>query len=669
MDIRKRLTRGPLTAIFWLLLTTVMALLLGVGSSLMYASGSMSGIMDEHHTSIAMRTDSARIETMTQQGLVKQNEEKLFTQEDLDYFMSMPSVEGVYFHTLSAGYSPSFRPLVSGSMFGEETYSYNQIAVLGEVTKLYGQMPYSPYQDNEEETRVRVYGTMKVEQILSHSPNYTGFSDDSTIEELTFEIVLVRQEDGAYIQEGQRYILLTEYDPHFLGSVLQDGTELARGPYVTNNNTQGAVLTDKGLVRNTMYLTPAPAENPADDQLVMVQVEGTLEEFLADPANAQWAWFLESSHKQNRALPVLGTEALDTFHAFVNYDATMTQGRFFTQEEYDTGARVCILSETLAESSGIALGDTITMSQFACHGGNSLGYINESVSAVNDGMMNNPGLGLLTYREFEPEEEFTVVGLYRLRNQWADTSYSFTPNTVFIPQKAQMEGAFGGMSNLDIEISETDPYYQTIVKRNQRMGGTYGIYFTMKLKNGMVADFVTALEGTPHQGQYLTLDQGFDAVQKTLDTTADSTRTLFLAVALGWVLMAALYVLLYQGRQNRNVGIMLSLGAGKKQAQNYLWGSGMMVCGLGIAVGTVITALTMNLVQNKLLEATFGVEANRYSVAGLSEDAVSTMITQSQLPLWVIVAAAAAQLLILGVILYLQARAMSRKSPRKLLGK
>ena len=57
MDIKIRLTRKPMTTALWVLLTAAMALLLSVGAAMLYSSGSLSGILDGYHTSIAVRTD------------------------------------------------------------------------------------------------------------------------------------------------------------------------------------------------------------------------------------------------------------------------------------------------------------------------------------------------------------------------------------------------------------------------------------------------------------------------------------------------------------------------------------------------------------------------------------------------------------------------------------
>ncbi len=652
MDIRKRLTRRPLTAIFWLLLTAVMALLIGAGGALMYASGSLSEIMDDYHTSIAVRTDMAHWEGQSSFGATWESENKSFYQQDVEYFLNTPYVEDIYFHTVSAAYSPSFSPVAAASVYSEFSESYNQIMLVAEIKEIIAIRP--------GEYSTQFFGVLQVEEILSQCANYTRRTEEVG-DELAFLVYLNTEKDAEYLQVGSRYMLCGIYDPARIGRHYGDGIELPQLPLLEPRFNATYRLGE---------LKVAGDDPEFGSFTVAKRIDGSTEDFLADPDNANWVKQLELMNKQHQSVPVIGTEALHTLYAFVKYTANMTQGRLFTQEEYDTGAKVCILEETMANNSGINLGDNITLSQYLCHDPYTFGNTNRSTRYFSeDGRLNNPTIGFYIEQNYAPEETFTVVGMYKLRKQWTDGSYDFTPNTVFIPQKAQIEGAFGGMTPGDGSNTYVDENGNTVSSSTESPAGTYGIYFSMKLKNGMVADFETAMEGTPWAGQFLTVSQGSDAVQRTLAELSSSTRTLFLAVAVGWVIMAVLYVLLYQGLQRRNVGIMRSLGATAKQSRRYLWGSGMMVCGIGIAVGTVVTTLVMNLVQSKLLDSTFGIEANRYSVAGLSEDAVSTMITQSQLPLWVILAVGVAQILVLGGILYLQARKLSQTSPRKLLGK
>ena len=200
--------------------------------------------------------------------------------------------------------------------------------------------------------------------------------------------------------------------------------------------------------------------------------------------------------------------------------------------------------------------------------------------------------------------------------------------------------------------------------------GTFGIFFSMKLKNGKVGDFEDLMEADERfRGQFLTIDQGFGEVMEKLDAVNTSTGKLTALSAAGWVLLMALFVLLYQGSQRQNLGIMRALGASPRTAQRYLWGSGTTVAALGISIGTALSAAVMNRVQSWLLADAIAVMPSRYSIGVLSDEAVRVMVRESQLPVWLLLVLALTQMALFGLVLLLHARQMARRSPRSLLSK
>ena len=676
MDIRTRLTRKPVTTALWVILVTAMALFLSVGSALMYSSGSLAGILDQYHTSIAVRTDKAVTATEKDDGVHYEFESKALFQEDVDYLKNLEGVEEVYFHTLTAGYSPSFQPVIDTreSVHGSND-TYDDAMLIGTVTRMTEPM-YHDYcmdlssiggpADAQEYT---VYAEIKIEEYICGNDDYTLWGKVQSDGYVNVGISMFSGMGDGMIQEGGRYLFYGTYDKY---AVLISEPELMEGsghPWIRN---YGFMV----LKNNSLYCVNGLDFEPQPDgsyEIIgtganipsIAPIDGTIEEFLAKPENIDWVNSIQAQQIAHHSVPVIGTEALDTMYAFVNNDANLVQGRSFTQEEYDSGTKVCVLSESLALKSGISVGDTVSLSQFFCYNGSSISS-NWSVDDTDtDGMLNNPGVG-----EYQPgtpfvtqDEEFTVVGVYRLMNEWSDSSYSITPNTVFIPQKAQPEGGFGGMSREVLE-TEGDFSYTRVDE-----GGCFGIYFTMKLENGKVEAFKQAVEESDYAGQFHTIDQGFGKIQESLNAISATAVKLLALIGGGWVLLLLLYVLLYQGGQRQNLGIMRSLGASPKTVRSYLFGSGMTVAAIGVMLGTVVTGAVMNVVQNKLFETTFGTAINEYSNAILSQDAINQMVAGSQLPVWAILAIAVGQLLIFAAVLWFQAGSMSKKSPRALLSK
>ena len=664
MDIKIRLTRKPLTTVLWVILTAAMTLLLSVGAAMLYSSESLTGILDGYHTSIAVRTDRWHSEeeivlyngNVLDNGVVFYNttfEDKAFDEQDAAYFESLDCVEEVYFHTMSAAYCPQFEPVMSAGRLDGFDEAYRNVLLVGEVTKLYGIEDL--YSDDEG---FSLYGELHIEQILSQNTKYTRRNEESD-EYLNFCFSL---EDGQedYFRVGQRYVLLGSYDPLSHGIIAQDNSFSVDifHPWI-NHHKFTELVGD-----TTMYVDDYA--NKIYGEPAVKPISGTIEEFLADPENAAFAEALERLEKQNHSLVVMGTENLEAVYGFTTNSSNITQGRSFTQEEYDSGARVCVLSETVANSSGISVGDTITLEQYLCEENNI------SVDQQPwDGKQNNPDIGRLNIRtEYGPAEEFTVVGLYRQRDEWADSSYAFTPNTVFIPKSTQIAGAYGGPSWEEVFHTWVDDEGKTQTASDLYCHGTFGIFFSMKLKNCMVKDFEELMDADPRfAGQFLTVDQGFGEVMEKLEAVNTSTGRLTALTAAGWLLLLALFVLLYQGSQRKNLGIMRALGASPRTARRYLWGSGTVVAAVGIAIGTAVSAMVVNRVQSWLLADAIAVMPSRYSIGALSDEAVRVMVRQSQLPLWVLLILAAAQMALFALVLRLHAGHTARKSPRSLLSK
>ena len=58
-------------------------------------------------------------------------------------------------------------------------------------------------------------------------------------------------------------------------------------------------------------------------------------------------------HYCGHSAPVLTVEKLEGLAEFANGNAMVTQGRSFFQQEYDSGAAVCLISESLARENGL----------------------------------------------------------------------------------------------------------------------------------------------------------------------------------------------------------------------------------------------------------------------------------------------------------------------------
>ena len=675
MNIRFRLMRKPFTTILWGLLVTVMTVLLCIGGALWYSSESAAEIIDGFHSTVAYRTDRAYQVTDKVNGVSYRFENKTMSAEDQALLENLDCVEGVYSHTLTGGYSPAFAALCGnyGYMTDE---SYDNVVVVATITKIEHPDPDETWTQTLDLSRMdlgivttaSVYVYLHVEEYYVANEDYIGIGTPRETWDLYMVASFLRQEDLSYLEEGQRYLISGRYDARNFSEPMID---IFYHLLPEGNSLRG---------HSTIHYAPVFGEEEQSDirvvesmdeeDLCMARLDGTVEEFLEDPANEEWKRIIETNRLAQSCVPILGTDNLESMYLFTNSQASILEGRFFSQEEYDSGAKVCILSSTLAEASGIQVGDTIPISQFWCVD-ESKGMTDYSTDlSATDGKLNNPTVGHVgADTEFITRDEtFTVVGIYRQRNEWNIGSYDLTPNTVFIPKKAQIPGGFGGFTRVE-DVRYINEAGEEIDTTRAVQGATWGVYLSVKLKNGMADDFREAIAGTKLEGQFIITDQGYSSILDSIRSVSQSARSLFAMVAAGWVLLVVLYILLYQGSQRRNLGIMRSLGATPRETGRYLWGSGMTVAAMGVTFGTAVSAGVMGFVQQLLYDAaTTTVTLSKYSAAGPTEQSFRDLLAQSQLPVWVLLLLGAVQLLFFAVTMYFQAKRLANQEPRKLLG-
>mgnify|MGYP007050602496 CR=1 FL=1 len=95
-------------------------------------------------------------------------------------------------------------------------------------------------------------------------------------------------------------------------------------------------------------------------------------------------------------------------------------------------------------------------------------------------------------RSFRQEMEYTIIGLYRQSSEWVTTPTSFTPNSVFVPEKSVT--------------------CQTVT-------GNYGVWSSLILQNGTIDQMEARLEENDLGGAVTYYDQGYSDIVESLDAT------------------------------------------------------------------------------------------------------------------------------------------------------
>lgn len=302
----------------------------------------------------------------------------------------------------------------------------------------------------------------------------------------------------------------------------------------------------------------------------IVRLDGTVDELLSGEESELWEKALEATGITNHGLPVVTTDSLESVGQFAREEALVTQGRGFTDEEYQNGAAVCVISETLAAVNGLAVGDTIRM-RF---------YLMDYNSGGSDGTLTCANPTAWSYSSvmgFGTEMlEYEIVGLYRQTNQWSADSYAFMPNTIFTPANS---------------VSCAPEVI---------MGGSF---LTLTLANGTQDEVEALIEEAGYGGLLVYYDQGYSAIQSGLTAYFRVSSVVLLAGLGTWLCLLLVFLWLFPLSQRRSAKRMWSLGASEKQIVRHVFAGGLALAVPGAALGAVLGVILEDYVSGSILSA------------------------------------------------------------------
>ena len=298
--------------------------------------------------------------------------------------------------------------------------------------------------------------------------------------------------------------------------------------------------------------------------------EGVTAREIIDSTSA-WQTALKALDVTNHSAPVLTVEKLEGLAEFANGNAMVTQGRSFFQQEYDSGAAVCLISESLARENGLNVGDVLPLSLYEDDPGLPPIYARVQESC-------NPRASVFVTQEgFRQETEYTIIGLYRQSSEWVTTPTSFTPNSVFAPEKSVT--------------------CRTVT-------GSCGVWSSLILQNGTIDRLEARLEENDLGGTVTYYDQGYSDIVESLDGYTRVSRTvLWVGLAL-WVVVLAAYCVLFPLQEGKTALRMWTLGTVKRDITGSIWLSSAAVAVIGTVIALAVSIPGMSWAIGKLQELT-----------------------------------------------------------------
>jgi len=386
---------------------------------------------------------------------------------------------------------------------------------------------------------------------------------------------------ATYEYDGHHYAISRRMFEQFRQLIMDINDESAMPDFTWELDSAGkpvAVLLDSrtypGNNGESITVTPEAYHERYAEPMI-VHLEGTAEEFLASEEGTLWQEALYNIEINSHAFPVIGVEDMNQIADFAESKAAIVAGRDFTEQEQNDGAKVCIMSRSLAEQNGLSVGDSLSVQHFE----NDPGVPYQiNISEGNGSAKPVAYFFFDRTMDLKEAEEYTIVGLYDQEIEWeyvGDNLYCFSPNTIFVPKSAV----------------------------SARMDYGYGAFFrSFILHNGTIDEFRLAAAEAGYAGLFYFNDNGYSAVGENLDFYKDSVgRALIVGICV-YAVVVLLFFLFFPMQQKPVLRIMETLGGKRSTQLKHM----MCYCGAilipGTMIGILAGVLSWKYVVNSLLQ-------------------------------------------------------------------
>ncbi len=327
------------------------------------------------------------------------------------------------------------------------------------------------------------------------------------------------------------------------------------------------------------------------------------EGFYESEEGMRWEEIAESlKMSYEKLVPVTPVNDLQLLRPFHDGDAVLVKGREIEEQEYENGAKVCLISQRFAELNGLQVGDSFPLQFYFADYNNPLCQVAFERGGMGIEALDADGNALDAFQE----SAYKIIGIYSYSVALTNNPYAFGANQIFVPEKSISE-------NFADHVLERGPMQ------------AYNTSF--RIKNGTVGLFLEEFSKLPesHLLEVEFDDGGYEQFASRMKNIRIVAGVLFvsgLALLLATIAFLMYFMIL---KQKRRTAVELALGMTKRQCIVSLLG-GIMV--LTVVCGTVGAVLGMKM--NHVVQEAADNGEDGFSTAytkGLMEDSGEDGIT------------------------------------------
>ncbi len=551
----KHLFRTPGKTLLFFLLMAACSLLLVFGSVMLSETEQRIGTVENNFTTI---------------GMVEQDPISLYVPEVVsdDCYGTHTFLEPEYDDTIlidalnfeGAGYvqPPENRPYYAAYLPELEPRPKDQ----------YYHKCYVEFTALEDVTEKGHPAEVRIEKVLSAPPKDSFYWEDGGVpqEGKTYHfcecMLLSTEEPAVPLKAGERYVASLWPFNCPVHQIMEFGLHTA---------AQSTQCNKDGTRRKSDFFPKDP-----EGKTSSLRVDPVTEGFWKEGGLGQaWLNDIEADEWSYSLFFVAPTNSLQLIPAFQYQQAYLEQGREITEEEFSSGARVCMVTDSFLTYQGLHIGDKLNLPLV-------LSIYNYAPDRVVHGDFSG-FTALNTQGElYEPfwDEEYEIVGTYSLIEGSATSSGRFPREAFIIPSKS-------------VEASDENniPWFEAMTPWTA----------TFQIENGTIEEFDAALRENVPEMDSLTVtynDNGYTDIMRPLQAARTTAVFLFGAGVLAAGAVIALLLFFFIVKQKKRTAVERSLGMTKRQCRVSMVSGVLVLTLLASAVGGVGGGMLLSFSEN-----------------------------------------------------------------------
>ena len=413
--------------------------------------------------------------------------------------------------------------------------------------------------------------------------------------------ILTRQKMRAVVTYGLDYNKIWQY-----ADSIEDEDELEEFynnyPRVRLEEVSAFLQDERVKTANTVNINMW--YNDSQNSLDFVHLNNQAEEDI-DSNGGQSCWYDDVTGEQTcetykNPLFLIKSNMFPDMIEFEDGEYQIVSGRFYTQQEIDNGALVCLISENLAALNGVSVGDSITLAV------NYLaGYMQQFGVTAEDLENSFEVIGIFSHNQPITPDAPNFNYCYPYENP--DNMIFMPSTTIYMAQLPMQQKQFDYYAEMYAGTDKSDDYYNDPANRPSEENMESQMYIndvTLLLNDPMeVEDFVKDYQASLSQFASLSANnEEFNRLAKPLDTLSMYANFIVWLVIINAIVIITLVTALTLKTREYEIGVLLSIGASKFKVIAQFFIELAIVAILGFTLSVVSGSLIAKKIGNTVLE-------------------------------------------------------------------